>query len=176
MPIRDRQADDGAVCLGPPSREAPAARHDPRVAQPALHPRGHGYDPAGASLADGHESRSSRVMPPGNSWADATAGAPGIRHCLRGEPDWRTRRRLARLPRAVSSGTWLTTIATKTSRCRGVSSSSTARRSAASRSLHSDSWAGPKLNRSGSRCRSSASSRTPGCRQSAGRSSPTPQR
>ena len=40
-------------------------------------------------------------MPPGNSWADATAGAPGIRHCLRGEPDWRTRRRLARLPRAV---------------------------------------------------------------------------
>jgi hypothetical protein len=68
-------------------------------------------------------------MPPGNSWADATAGAPGIRHRLRGEPDWRTRRRLARPPRAVIQRTWSTTIATKTSRCRGLNSSSAAQRS-----------------------------------------------
>src|SRR5215475_15180751 len=65
----------------------------------------------------------------------------------------------------VSSGTPLSTSATKTRRCRAVSSSSTARRNAASRSRHSASCAGSKPNRSGSRSQSSASNGTLGWRQ-----------
>src|SRR5215468_11020377 len=65
----------------------------------------------------------------------------------------------------LSSGTPLSTSATKTLRCRAVSSSSTARCSAASRSRHSASCAGSKPNRPGSRSQSSASNGTLGWRQ-----------
>ena len=73
--IWDRQADDGAVCLGPPSRftlEVTATIQQAR-ARRSITKAGH-----------------PRVMPPGSSWADAIAGTPEVCHCLCGEPDWRT--------------------------------------------------------------------------------------